>query len=249
MSDFMTRLVDRQTGAATVIQPRLSSMFAPPVLRAGPVDPPGIDAPPPLERATHTVVESPPASDRKGDVPVQTAQQHERMVPGSQIIPPASGKPRHVESAPTPLVRNAPRGPSRPADETPAVPRAGSAGIPEHRSRPQLELSGRIIEDRADSAPMLPAAGIEPPPRLVETRQETPRPAAAAPPSLLSGMVTRRRAEPQHAASTESPVEVTIGRIEVTALSAAADQKRKPASRRPAMSLDDYLARRQGGTL
>ena len=39
---------------------------------------------------------------------------------------------------------------------------------------------------------------------------------------------------------------VTIGRIEVTAVSAAPDRKQKAVSRRPAMSLEEYLARRQG---
>jgi hypothetical protein len=42
------------------------------------------------------------------------------------------------------------------------------------------------------------------------------------------------------------PVQVTIGRIEVTALTQAAPAKRPAAPRKPAMSLDDYLARRQG---
>jgi len=247
MSDFVSRLMDRQTGAATVIQPRIASMFAPPVSRAGPVDPPGIDAPSPLEEANRRGVDSSPASERQGEVPAHTAQQHGRMMTGSPIVPPAPDKPRHVESAPAPLVRNAPLGLSRPADETPAVPREGSARTHEQTARSQLEMSGRIIEDRAGSAPVLPAPRIEPPPRLVGAHQEPRR--SSAPPPLLSGLVSRRKVDQDHAASQEPPVEVTIGRIEVTAVSPAADQKRKPASRRPAMSLEDYLTRRQGGTL
>jgi hypothetical protein len=42
------------------------------------------------------------------------------------------------------------------------------------------------------------------------------------------------------------PVQVTIGRIEVTALTQAAPANRPAAPRKLAMSLDDYLARRQG---
>ena len=42
----------------------------------------------------------------------------------------------------------------------------------------------------------------------------------------------------------ETPVHVTIGRIEVTAMTAAAPVKRAPV-RKQTMSLDDYLARRQ----
>lgn len=43
----------------------------------------------------------------------------------------------------------------------------------------------------------------------------------------------------------EAPVQVTIGRIEVTALVQAAPPKRAPA-RKPNLSLDDYLVRRHG---
>ena len=43
----------------------------------------------------------------------------------------------------------------------------------------------------------------------------------------------------------ESTINVTIGRIEVRAVTADKVEKRKPAPR--AMSLDEYLARRTGG--
>jgi len=41
-------------------------------------------------------------------------------------------------------------------------------------------------------------------------------------------------------------VHVTIGRIEVTALTAPAPPKRALQPRKQGMSLDDYLARRKG---
>jgi hypothetical protein len=47
------------------------------------------------------------------------------------------------------------------------------------------------------------------------------------------------------ASDPEPPIHVTIGRIEVTALTPAAPAKRTVAPRKPAMSLDDYLVRRQ----
>lgn len=247
MSDFVSRLVDRQMGAATMIQPRLPSMFAPPVSQAGAVDPPGIDAPSLNEEVTRKGVDASPPSDRHGEVRAHTARQPGLMMPGSQVMAPASGKPRHAESAPTPLVRNAPLGLSRPAGETPVVVREGSLRPLEPTSRAQLEITGRATDDRADSAPVLPAPRMDLPPRLVEAHHETRR--SPAPPSLISGVVSRRKVDQDHAGSQEPPVEVTIGRIEVTAVSAAADQKRKPASRRPAMSLEDYLTRRQGGAL
>ena len=46
--------------------------------------------------------------------------------------------------------------------------------------------------------------------------------------------------------NTETPVHVTIGRIEVTAVTAPQAQPRPSSPRKPPMSLNDYLARRQG---
>ena len=45
--------------------------------------------------------------------------------------------------------------------------------------------------------------------------------------------------------ASEPPVQVTIGRIEVTAMTAPAPPQRASLPRKPTMSLDDYLARRQ----
>ena len=47
-------------------------------------------------------------------------------------------------------------------------------------------------------------------------------------------------------AITPPPVRVTIGRIEVTALTEAAPSKRVAAERKPKIPLDEYLARRHG---
>ncbi len=49
------------------------------------------------------------------------------------------------------------------------------------------------------------------------------------------------------APTVEPPVQVSIGRIEVTAVTAAPVQRRVVTPRKPAMSLDDYLVRRQRG--
>jgi hypothetical protein len=46
--------------------------------------------------------------------------------------------------------------------------------------------------------------------------------------------------------AADAPVRVTIGRIEVTAVTQTAPPKRVAPTRRPSLSLDDYLARRHG---
>lgn len=47
---------------------------------------------------------------------------------------------------------------------------------------------------------------------------------------------------------SEAPVQVTIGKIEITAVTAPPAQQRTAASRKSAQSLQDYLARRRGGS-
>jgi hypothetical protein len=49
------------------------------------------------------------------------------------------------------------------------------------------------------------------------------------------------------ATDAEPPIHVTIGRIEVTAVTQSTPARRTAPPRKPAMSLDDYLARRQRG--
>ncbi len=249
MSDFLTRLVERQAGTAAVVQPRTPSMFAPPVNRTGPADFPVIDSSASIEDASPRPAVSIRSEDHGGEVLIQTSQQYGGgPVPHSPSSPRAAEKPRRAESAPTPLVRNTSPIVNQSAHAMPAAPRADALTTPAQALPQQTGPSGQHIEDRVASVPVHPAARMAPLPRLVETRHQTPRSSAAAPPSLLSGIVTGRRTEPTpHAVSTEPPVEVTIGRIEVTAVSTAPDTKRKPGTRRPAMSLEEYLTRRQGG--
>jgi hypothetical protein len=85
--------------------------------------------------------------------------------------------------------------------------------------------------------------GARPP--LVETRAAIP---SSAPPRLEVTTWNRSeiRGREGAAAAAEPPIHVTIGRIEVTSLTQAALAKRPGAPRKPALSLDDYLARRQG---
>jgi hypothetical protein len=87
---------------------------------------------------------------------------------------------------------------------------------------------------------------VIPPPRLVEAQQATPMAARVTPPSLLFTGPQGQRGDAAGATSSEPPVHVTIGRIEVTALPASSPPGRKSAARPPSMSLADYLARRQG---
>jgi hypothetical protein len=81
----------------------------------------------------------------------------------------------------------------------------------------------------------------------IETRIEPAPPAAPATPLLASPPVRAgARSAATAAARPESPalpppIEVVIGRIEIRADAPPAKTARSPATRRPTMSLDDYL--------
>jgi hypothetical protein len=85
------------------------------------------------------------------------------------------------------------------------------------------------------------------PPRLVRKESPSTADSGSAPPSLAATVPAKQSgAVPQD--NAEPPVQVTIGRIEVTAANAPPAPKRTSAKPKPSMSLRDYLAQRQGGT-
>lgn len=84
-------------------------------------------------------------------------------------------------------------------------------------------------------------------PRLMTRVVESHQVQSSAPTSMLSTESTRTRSDSLAQEVSEPPIYVTIGRIEVTALTAPSLPKRKAAARPPSMSLQDYLTRRQGG--
>jgi hypothetical protein len=108
-------------------------------------------------------------------------------------------------------------------------------------------MSVALQSDRLNHADPPPGARIELPPRLVESRLDSQGRSVTAPPSLVSTGFSGKGSERLTQGEAEPPpVQVSIGRIEVTAVTSPPLPKRKPASRQPSMSLQDYLSRRQG---
>lgn len=231
-----------------MVQPRRPSMFAPTMSRPEPADLPALDSMAPHDDATLTPAAFVRPGDHGGKVLTQPDQQEGRQpVPGSRVASHPAVRLRRAESDPVTKAQHTSAVDKPSARDVLHAPHADSTTIHEQVSHRQMSPDRQTIQDPVDAAPDLSAARIEPPPRLVQTRPDMPRPSASAPPSLASGRVSGRRTEQNHAGPVEPPVEVTIGRIEVTAVSAAPDVKRKSGSRRPAMSLEEYLTRRQGG--
>jgi hypothetical protein len=95
------------------------------------------------------------------------------------------------------------------------------------------------------------ARPVEVPPRLVKERIESrvERVSASAPPSLVPAGIPGMRSQTGAHDTSEPTVHVTIGRIDVTAVTPPPAPKRTVPVRQPSMSLQDYLARRQGRSL
>jgi len=249
MSDFLTRLVQRQTGTLATIQPRTRSMFDPAMEQPDSSTP---DLP---------VIDRMASSDQ----PRQPAETPRHSIASMHPMPAALHAQRRLEASvdgrsvtlPETGARGA--GPSHelPVVKVTAVPSAAPGEGPPVSLRNQIAESGRYAarlfsrsnvrpEERRGEATAAQERAVTPPPRLVEAQQATPMSARVTPPSLLSTDQQGQRGDAAGATSPEPPVHVTIGRIEVTALPAPSSPGRKPAARPPSMSLADYLARRQG---
>jgi len=189
--------------------------------------------------------------------PASSARPFFAQVP---LVLPASPSP-----AMPPLVRERVRGAvvSKPSE----VPEGQSPSIPMQLPRAAPQRGAETSMDRSIERPVLDAAApsrdasmVSSPsakatrPRLVELHEEsTVAPSVIAPERLGASRKasegrqhTDARESTAHAAD-EPSVHVTIGRIEVTAVTEARPTKRAAPARRPPLSLDDYLAQRRRG--
>jgi len=249
MSDFLTRLVQRQIGTLATIQPRTRSMFDPAMKQP---DQPTPDLPvidrvassdeprQPAEVQRHSIVpmRSVPASlhaERRIEVPVE----------GHSVTLPETGARGSGPSHDSPVVKVTAVPSAAPGEGPPVSLRNQIVESDRHAARVFSRDNARP-EERRSEATAAKERAITPPPRLVEASQATPMPARLTPPSLLSTGERGQRGDTAGTTSPEPPVHVTIGRIEVTALPPSSPPGRKSSARPPSMSLADYLARRQG---
>lgn len=264
MSDFLTRLAQRQLGQIATIEPRV----------------PGLYAPVADETAFQDVglgSEHQPATEVDRETVAMTRKSSTRVLIKDPVVPTDSSTgvpPMHHQ----PLSHN--HGPrvDRPlqievegGDEN--TPRTNNKPFPAEVSTlvsQKLSVEHRPIDLSSEEQPELPVS--EPAPmekRRFVAEENTPSPVQhllpvrpllverkesdrVAAPQALYG-IREPAAMPRRATlirertmdASEPPVQVTIGRIEVTAATAAAPPKRAPVAPKPSMSLDDYLARRQ----
>jgi hypothetical protein len=251
MSDFLTRLIQRHSGAMPTIQPRQPSRFAQD--RAGLET----DERRPTLVQQHEVFEPPsllipdnpaPVSNTEGNPPpiqpvrllpesnqprltqrVQSIRDTPTVAPATPVEPvsfedtqPLSIHPTAREmqtEQPQPMPQNSPHsGTNSPAVSTPVA----------QSRRPEPTLSPRLVPQReAQAMYVVRESSSAPTPLTSRTRMDRE-----------AGLLSREAAEP--------PVQVTIGRIEVSAVTATPSPSRKTPVRQPSMGLQEYLSRRQG---
>jgi hypothetical protein len=231
MSDFLTRLAQRQLGPISSVEPRVADWYAP----AKPTIPAELSL-------SRTMTETPSALAKPNsgqsvilavpniEEPARVANPAQRWAAKTGEEPDSSSSIENVSAEVAPLVE-----PSLAAAKT------------------DKSLPRQFNPEQSDSLParsQAPAShGLLAPntqPGLLIAERVT---AMAAPPRLEFNGPSRNEISEllREPADSESPVHVTIGRIEVTAVSAAPVPRRAAMARKPSMSLDDYLTRRQRG--
>jgi hypothetical protein len=234
MSDFITRLALRQLGQITTIQPRVAPLYAATASESGRSFAEDIEHHPAL-RAHEAVMR-----------PEKRALQAPTAPPGRLTIDASkTAQPRLVEAHENWL---------EPGPQLGARPLAAETHLNNHDERLKAEdpavIPAKVSDFQAAAmekvlvVPMARTAPVAPVPLVKPTQSESVQRLNVTAPVALESGEDRLREQAQQA--REGPVHVTIGRIEVTALTAAAPAKRAPAERKQTMSLDDYLARRQG---
>ena len=259
MTDFLTRLAQRQLGEIPTIQPRVPALYAPvadettfrttnetdykPVLHAEQEPAVGTERPgrqgPTKDPTTSLapLVTSPSLQQQ----PLR--HEHPRR---TELVESVEPKPEPAEKPSRLTKKNG-------VDET-ELPKLSpldstithspnifpSKGQPEFRANESPSTAEPLVVPSRKTPPI-------PPPRLVE--QRAGHTVTSKRRTSLPGQVPPRLAPDhlQHEASgaAEPPVQVTIGRIEVTAVTSASPPKRTPSPRKPSLSLEDYLARQR----
>lgn len=246
MSDFITRLAQRQLGQIASVMPRLPEVFAP----SSPFAPFPTAAPGSIVEA---IAAAAPA--RRQDDFTATAAAHTLFQRAAAVaVPDATPKSGPVEA---PQGIAAPRNADTSVSEAALAPSSVKNLNPEPVplvlpmpttpftvERPFYSEPSDSLNDQAVAPVMTSAQRNDPPPHRVAAEHSVPL-LAPARLEVKRSKQNEAFAPARRVADNEPPIHVTIGRIEVTALTQAPPAKRTPAPRKPAMSLDDYLTRRR----
>ena len=271
MSDFLTRLAQRQLGQIATIEPRVASLYS----AASESGNPSLDyitehRPPPDAQEAVMMPESTtlqasarsPTDAKEMKSLVQKLLVHDRagshdpmpQIEAHSFTTESQSTTREPFTKKTPVVRIA----NTSADQTP-IDLSPPSQLKKIEALPQEKMP---FVSNVKTAPVTPSLLVNSTkrdlaPRLNEStdlallvKSSTTDSVSVAPrlseltaPTALAFPIDRVHEQEHHAG--EAPVHVTIGRIEVTAVTQPVPPKRSTEARKPSMSLDDYLARRQ----
>lgn len=249
MSDFVTRMVQRQRGELPTVQPRIPSLFAPLTNRPeAPMSEIVMEHRQPVQAR-----ESEPAPEMEKRL-VQGSSEEEIGTRSVSPLVPSGAQPignQQVEQPPaaqsqrqTPVAEDRP--PMKPLlTESPVRRKAAHEAQRDVYENQALPIVERRPSDGAKPERRPTARPVEVPPRLVREEIQSRVEQIHAPPSLVSRDSVGRRPRPIIHDPVEPPVQVTIGRIEVTAATPPSTPKHSKPVRQPAVTLQDYLAQRQ----
>lgn len=248
MSDFLTRVAQRQRGELPTVQPRILSVFAPAADRQNAPMPEAAAAPPPSDaRKPEPVITEKPS---RRTLPLEQAEPgvHTLLVP---VVGRLEGEQRPAawrvsENATGPPVREVPPAVMQPSPAHQPLPERAVA--PQRQAAKSEPLSAVMMpaSPRVRTERLTQPVRVELPPRLVREKTGSHGDRNSAPPSLVAAAVAGKQSEAIAPDASEPPVQVTIGRIEVTAVTALPAPKRTRAPHKPSMSLQDYLSQRRG---
>lgn len=253
MSDFLSRLAARQLGAAATIEPRVKPIYAPPAHESQAA-----------AFADEIAAPAPRRDEHAGTVPTMALQPTKLDAPRPGFAAPEQSRtavepPAEVHADPPGPRTRSDSGSSVRASEpvqrlpriSQAQPATGRNTSPAQSAAPLQSLDAFTPKSSGasrggESKPNVKVKTEPAPVSLAPSAKAGPaRPdgALTAPPSISS---RNERAQQRATPSAEPPIQVTIGRIEVAAITHAAPPKRAAPARTAAPSLDDYLARRRG---
>lgn len=246
MTGFLQRLAQRANGTARTVRAASGARFAPePLGHSTPIpqEAPAPEARTPFEPAGSTTGTPPGAGPGRVPDPVFARADARRQ---RAAEPPRRGQTAATASAPAPL--------QEPADVTAAAP------SPARAARAKASMTTPRPPHPVDEAPAARSANPPVPPGpdaplATASLPDWPQVEPLLAPTIRVRWPTSAALPPQGhqpgrggPADTTTEVHVSIGRIEVTAIHEPAAPAQRPAARRKApVSLDEYLARRQGG--
>jgi hypothetical protein len=253
MADFLTHLAMRIAQPLDIVRPRLPSMFEPPQFELSQGEWQQEEA---GDRAIEADTHAAPAGALSRDT---RAPPRDQALASPQPVAPAPAPHREEEVAPLPEAgepgRGAPPAPraAKPTREArvvrPSITNSAPARRASERTRepePRLEPVREAARSRDRGADAAEIAHREP----AASPIIAPVPERPAAPVRSALVAPRTRfdefGEPPRAAASvasEPTIHVTIGRVEVRAVTAPPRGPAKPASS-PVMSLEDYLRTR-----